>query len=54
MMELLSLLFGNTGLLGLIFFFLCFVCIAIWSLLPGNKDRLEAYKTIPLSEEPHE
>jgi len=39
----------DAGLFGLSFFFLTFVGIAIWAMLPAQKDRLEAHKYIPLS-----
>ncbi|NBO17676.1 MAG: cbb3-type cytochrome c oxidase subunit 3 [Proteobacteria bacterium] len=39
--------------LGLLFFFMVFIGIALWTLLPSNKQRLQAYGHIPLKEEPH-
>lgn len=39
------------GMIGLLFFFTIFVAIAIWVLLPRNKQRLEKLKNIPLEDE---
>lgn len=42
------------GIIGLIFFFVTFVGIALWALNPAAKDLIESYKYIPLSEEPYD
>lgn len=39
------------GVIGLLFFFIFFVGVAVWAYLPANKKKIEAYKNIPLSED---
>lgn len=46
-------LINTAPTIGLIFFFLIFTGIALWSLLPSNKQRLQEYGQIPLMEEPN-
>ncbi|HPD83715.1 MAG: cbb3-type cytochrome c oxidase subunit 3 [Alphaproteobacteria bacterium] len=45
-------IFANTdiGLMGLIFFFLFFCAIAIWTFRPGAKKKYEELGQIPLEE----
>lgn len=42
-------LFANLeiGMVGLLFFFTFFVVVAVWSYMPRNRKRIEAYKNIP-------
>lgn len=42
---------ADFGLVGLLFFFTFFVGVAIWAYRPANKQKLEALKQIPFSEE---
>ncbi len=39
--------------IGLVFFFITFLGIAIWALKPSNKQKIEAYGKIPLKEDDH-
>jgi cbb3-type cytochrome oxidase subunit 3 len=36
---------------GLLIFFIIFMVIFVWVLLPSNKQRLRSYGEIPLKEE---
>lgn len=38
-------------MVGLLFFFIIFLAITLWTWLPSNKQRLGEYATIPLKEE---
>jgi cbb3-type cytochrome oxidase subunit 3 len=42
---------AEIGITGLLFFFAIFVGVAIWAYLPRNKQKIEAYKQIPLKED---
>ncbi|MEM7070198.1 MAG: cbb3-type cytochrome c oxidase subunit 3 [Pseudomonadota bacterium] len=42
---------ADHGLIGLIFFFLVFVGIALWVYHPKHKKKIEALKNIPLKED---
>ncbi|MGE0754322.1 MAG: cbb3-type cytochrome oxidase subunit 3 [Alphaproteobacteria bacterium] len=44
----------HAGVIGLLFFFSVFSGIAIWAFRPKNKQMIESYKYIPLSEETHD
>ena len=46
-------LFANAdaGMTGLLFFFILFMGITVWSFLPRNKQTIESYKFIPLRED---
>ncbi len=37
--------------IGLLMFFVTFVGIAIWTLKPSNKQKIESYGEIPLKED---
>jgi cbb3-type cytochrome oxidase subunit 3 len=41
-------------LIGLLFFFVFFVSIAIWAMLPSNKTRLQTHADIPTRENPYD
>ncbi len=41
---------ADIGLAMLLFFFSVFMAIAVWALLPGNKEAIESHKYIPLKE----
>ena len=45
---------ANFGLIGLLFFFVIFIGIAIWAYHPKRKEEIEALKHIPLNEESHD
>ncbi|PIR33540.1 MAG: CcoQ/FixQ family Cbb3-type cytochrome c oxidase assembly chaperone [Alphaproteobacteria bacterium CG11_big_fil_rev_8_21_14_0_20_44_7] len=45
---------GTAGIIGLLFFFIVFLGIAIWTLNPKNKKRIEELKNIPLKDESNE
>ena len=51
MMDLLS---QHAGMIGLLFFFSVFIGIAVWAFRPKNKQMIESYKYIPLSEGEHD
>lgn len=40
----------DMGMIGLLFFFAVFVGIAVWVMLPKNKQRIEELKNIPLKD----
>ena len=42
---------ADAGLIGLLFFFIIFIGIAIWAMTPSRKKQLETHKYIPLSED---
>ncbi len=48
MINFLSL---NAGMIGLLFFFIVFVGVALWAFLPSQKHKLESYKFLPLQED---
>lgn len=43
----------HAPVIGLLFFFLVFVGIAVWALRPSNKTRLQSYAEIPLKGDNH-
>lgn len=43
----------HAPIIGLLFFFIVFVGIAIWALYPSNKEQLQRYGEIPLREDIH-
>lgn len=45
---------AHAGLVGLLFFFCIFAGIGVWLFLPGMKDRIEPFGSIPLNEDNHE
>lgn len=49
-------IFASTdfGLIGLLFFFIVFVGIALWTYHPKRKKSIEALKDIPLREEEYD
>lgn len=51
---MMDFLFHHAGLLGLLFFFSVFICIAMWAFRPKHKSMIESYKYIPLAEEHHD
>lgn len=48
---MISFLGNNAGLIGLLFFFIVFVGVALWAFLPSQKQKLESYKFLPLQED---
>lgn len=48
---MIDIISANAGLIGLLFFFSVFVVIALWAFMPAQKNLIESYKYIPLSEE---
>ncbi len=42
---------AHAGLLGLLFFFVFFVGVALWLMRPGAKEKAEHHARIPLTEE---
>ncbi|MCI5050222.1 MAG: cbb3-type cytochrome c oxidase subunit 3 [Rickettsiales bacterium] len=45
---------GGVGLVGLLFFFIIFVGIAVWAYHPKRKEKIESWKHIPLNEDEHD
>lgn len=45
---------ADFGLIGLLFFFIIFVGIAIWAYTPKRKDSIEALKHALFQEEHHD
>ena len=45
---------ADAGMIGLIFFLIAFIGIVIWAMNPKRKDKIEAYKNIPLNEDGHD
>lgn len=41
-------------MVGLLFFFIVFVCIAIWAWRPSAKSEFQRLGMIPLQEDTHE
>jgi len=48
---MLDFISNNAGMVGLLFFVSVFAVIAFWALRPANKQTIESYKYIPLSED---
>jgi cbb3-type cytochrome oxidase subunit 3 len=46
-----SAVLDHAPLIGLLFFFVLFVAIAVWTYLPRNKNRLRSHGSIPLKDE---
>jgi len=42
---------SNAGTIGLLFFFSIFVGVALWAFIPSRKEKVEAYKYIPIVED---
>ncbi|NBX74451.1 MAG: cbb3-type cytochrome c oxidase subunit 3 [Alphaproteobacteria bacterium] len=40
--------------IGLIFFFVVFLLVAVWAYWPANKQKLEQHASIPLKDGQHE
>ncbi len=41
----------HSTIIGLLFFFVLFMGIAAWALVPSRKTQIESYKHIPLMED---
>jgi cbb3-type cytochrome oxidase subunit 3 len=41
---------SNAGLIGLIFFFIFFCLVALWTFRPRSKKKYEEHAKIPLEE----
>lgn len=48
---ILDFLRDHAGMIGLLFFFIVFVGVALWAFLPSQKQKLESYKFLPLQED---
>lgn len=42
---------ADYGLIGLLFFFIIFLGIIVWTYYPKRKDDIEKLKNIPLNED---
>ena len=51
---MMNAVFEYAPVVGLLFFFLVFVGIAVWALRPSAKHRLQNLAYIPLKEDNHE
>lgn len=45
---------ADFGLFGLLFFFVIFLGVALWTYSPSRKKDIEALKNIPLHDEDHD
>jgi len=50
MMEIMDFLTHHAGLIGLMFFFVFFVVMAVWVFRPGAKIMYQGCADIPLKE----
>lgn len=48
---MINFIFEHSGMIGLMFFFVTFMGVAVWCLLPSQSRKLESYKLIPLMED---
>ncbi len=46
-----EILLNNSAIISLVFFFLIFVGIFVWTLLPKNKQIFDSFAEIPLKED---
>lgn len=51
MQNIINMLAEYSSLISTLFFFVFFVSMAIWVLLPRNKKRIESLKEIPFKDE---
>ena len=45
---MLDFIVSNASIIGLLFFFSCFLIIGVYALRPKNKKKFEEYGQIPL------
>lgn len=48
---MIELFLNHAPSIGLLFFFIAFLGIAVWALKPSNKARLQSLSYIPLQED---